>query len=495
MSQPNKSKSTVGGDILNLVTAGMYANPLAIYREYIQNTADAVSATSSPIKGQVHIRIDPEEMSLKIRDNGPGLSHQDALQELVPIACSQKERGRDRGFRGIGRLAGLAFAETVTFRTRAQGDQSITCITWSGPIFRDCILKRMNIEDVIQESVNVTTLPDEDHPDHFFEVEIGNVARYAAGSILNSDTVRAYVSEVCPVPMASSFPFIEDVDCLFEIEERPLNLQIFLDEEDMAVTRQHGSGIQLSEDREDPFTQFEEIRIPAIDGEDGNGDAAIGWLAHSSYYGAIPKGLGLRGLRAREGNIQIGDESIFDHLFPEERFNRWCVGELHIVDPRIIPNGRRDYFESGPHTRHFENHLSATIRGIISRCRRASITRNQIRKQLVALEQMEDAYALAVSGYLSARNARILIECTLEQLERTRKTINQEDWHAIKALEKLDDLNTKLKNFRPKRGRPPFGNVRGSDIAVYQQIFNTLIEISPSPRDAKGIIEAILAHA
>ena len=78
MSQLKKSKSAVGGDILNLVTAGMYANPLAIYREYIQNTADAVSAASSPIDGQVRIRIDPREMSVNIRDNGPGLSHQDA---------------------------------------------------------------------------------------------------------------------------------------------------------------------------------------------------------------------------------------------------------------------------------------------------------------------------------------------------------------------------------------------------------------------------------
>ena len=37
----------VGGDILSLVTAGMYNNPLAIYREYIQNAADAVGGNRS----------------------------------------------------------------------------------------------------------------------------------------------------------------------------------------------------------------------------------------------------------------------------------------------------------------------------------------------------------------------------------------------------------------------------------------------------------------
>ena len=37
------------------------------------------------------------------------------------------------------------------------------------------------------------------------------------------------------------------------------------------------------------------------------------------------------------GNIRVGDERVFDHLFEEERFNRWCVGEVHILDSRIIP--------------------------------------------------------------------------------------------------------------------------------------------------------------
>ena len=33
------------------------------------------------------------------------------------------------------------------------------------------------------------------------------------------------------------------------------------------------------------------------------------------------------------------------------------VGEVHVIDPRILPNGRRDYFEPGPHTRNLENQL------------------------------------------------------------------------------------------------------------------------------------------
>ena len=98
------------------------------------------------------------------------------------------------------------------------------------------------------------------------------------------------------------------------------------------------------------------------------------------------KRLGIRGIRARAGNIQIGDENVFEHLFPEERFNRWCVGEIHIMDSRIVPNGRRDYFEPGPHTRNLENQMAAVARRISARCRTASTARNKEYKFQAALD-------------------------------------------------------------------------------------------------------------
>ena len=122
----------IGAGIFGLVTVGMYDTPLAVYREYIQNSADAVARGGDPKGDKVEITIDPSELRVTIRDNGPGLSYDDALDQLLPIGCSNKRMGSDRGFRGIGRLAGLAFAETVTFTTRACRDQPVTRIVWHG---------------------------------------------------------------------------------------------------------------------------------------------------------------------------------------------------------------------------------------------------------------------------------------------------------------------------------------------------------------------------
>ena len=337
--------SLVGADILNLVTTGMYHTPLAIYREYIQNCADAIERSTWSDKGRVDIAINPAKRNVKIRDNGPGLTYAAAKRELIPIARSNKQRGVHRGFRGIGRLSGLAFAEKVTFRTRASGRQPVTEIAWNGATLRASAVGGANPEHIIQDCVEVARVDGAGWPEHFFEVEVHEVARHAAGRILNREAVRGYIGEVCPVPMSENFPFARDVQELLAGAREPLTLEVKLDGESEPIRRRHGAGLRFTEERADQFVELEPLRVPAVDRDQ---DAAIGWIAHTTYLGAIPKDQGVRGLRLREGNIQIGGDDVLDPLFREERFNRWCVGELHILDERLLPNGRRDYFEPRP---------------------------------------------------------------------------------------------------------------------------------------------------
>ena len=485
-------KSLVGSDILNLITVGMYDNPLTIYREYIQNSADALSTFENASSGEVRISINPAELRVRIRDNGPGLSHEAAIRALLPIARSQKQKGTDRGFRGIGRLSGLAFAESVAFTTRTQDGGPVTRITWNGPKLRSSITGDINTERAIRDCVTIERLPGAEHPKHFFEVEINGIGRHATGLLLNRQAVRDYISEVCPVPIAETFPFALKIKNIFDKDKAPLALNVTLDGDLEPVTRRYGEMIRFSDSRDDRFTEFEEIDIPSID---GNSSAAVGWVAHSSYVGAIPKDAGIRGIRARAGNIQIGDETIFDQLFPEERFNRWCVGEIHIVDSRIVPNGKRDYFELGPHTRNLENQLGAIAHRIAKRCRLASTTRNKMHKFQSVLLQMEETYELAVSGYLSAKDSKALAKQVLDQVLAVRKDIDAMNGYSIGNIDELDALERKFSNFRAKCGRPSFGGIEASEAATYQKIFQALAKASPSPRAAKEMIEAILAHA
>lgn len=485
------SASPVGGDILNLVTTGTYDNPLAIYREYVQNAADAAGTTGDGRLGRVEIEIDLFRMRVRIRDDGPGLSEEDALHALLPIAHSRKRRETDRGFRGVGRLSGLAFAETVTFLTRARRGAPVSRIVWDGPKLRESIFKTQQIERAIRDAVIVETIPGEGYPDHFFEVEIAGIRRHAAGLVLNREAVSAYVAEVCPVPFSKLFPFTTEVDDLLRGSDAPMTLDIILDGEASPVTRRHVDAIYFSDMRKDEFLEFEEIRVPTTD---GNGSAAVGWIIHSSYLGAIPKEAGIRGIRARKGNIQIGGETVFDNLFPEERFNRWCIGEVYILDPRIIPNGRWDYFEPGPHTRNFENHLAAVLHGIATRCRKASSMRHGARKVLSAIQNIEETYELAASGYLAATDAKEMIERAVSGVPEIRRSLSNAGGHTESCIQRLQELEEKLHNFKAKTGRPPFGNMSKEEVRTYRKVFHALTQVTKSPRVVKEVIYTVLDH-
>ena len=480
-----------GAGLLGIVTTGMYDDPLSMYREYIQNAADAVTGIELHGNARVDIMIDVSERRVRLRDNGPGLSHKDALERLLPIGRSRKILGVDRGLRGVGRLAGLAFAKTVSFATRACGDQSVTRITWHGERLPELTPTESELEQAILDCVDVETLPGSDFPEHFFDVEVKDVARHSAGLLLNRDAVRNYIGEVCPVPMSPGFTFGERVKGLFDGAEVPLTLKVILEGDLTPVERPYGESIRLSTNKEADFTEFQVVRIPSVE---GNGEAAVGWVAHSSYLGAIPKEQRVRGIRVRVGNIQIGGEGVFDDLFAEERFNRWCVGELHILDSRIVPNARRDYFQPGPHLRNLENQLKPVLRGISTRCRRESTARNSARKTLSSLCNIEDLYALAKSGYLTEEDSVGLVHEALREVEGLRKSIGNGNIHNS-TLERLDNAEDKLNNFSIETELKRFGDMTPSEVIVFQRVFGALATLASSPSSARELIEKVFLEA
>ena len=478
----------IGSSILGLVTAGMYDNPLAIYREYIQNAVDSLERDPNPSHGRIEVTLDPHERKARIRDDGPGLSQEQCLKELLPIGRSHKCLGTDRGFRGIGRLSGLAFASTVTFRTRSRSDSPVTRVTWTGMSSATQAERPTSAEDALQPCVKVDTEPCGPYPDHFFEAEVGDISRHAAGALFNEEAVRSYISEVCPVPMSRLFPFTQDVEELFG-SDQPLTTQLVTVNDSPPVHRQYGASIRFSDSRTDHFKKFEEFLIPDLT---DTGDAAVAWVAHSSYLGAIPKAASVRGIRVRLGNIQIGDESVFDHLFHEDRFNRWCVGEVHILDPRIMPNGRRDYFEHSPHLRNLENHLGPIFRGLSTRCRTSSAGRNKGKKSLEGLSILEDTYDLAATGYLSENNSAELVKDTLKREAKVREEMASANTLST-HWERLDLVKARLSKFKTPTPAEPYEKMPPHEVEAYRRIFQELVKSAPSIRSAKQIIENVLS--
>ena len=477
----------VGGDILRLVTAGMYDNPLVIYREYLQNAADSLASLRDG-RSSVTVTLDPVGSQVTIMDEGAGLSPTDAVRRLVHIGNSIKVTGVDRGLRGVGRLSALAFAENVHFTTRTRALEPVTRVSWSGRTLRELDIAHADARTAIEACTTVRSLPDDRWPDRFFEVTVDRVARHAASSILNKDTVRSYIGEVCPVPLAASFPLACDIQDFLTAHTDYFVLDVRLNGDDEQIVRPFGQAIPLTDDYSAVFERLETRVVPQLDQDR---PAAVLWLAHTPYAGSISRRLAIRGLRARVGNIQIGSDDIFKHLFHETRFNGWCVGEVHIVDSRIVPNSRRDYFEFGPHLRNLENHIGAIAHEISSRCRRASSRRNKLRAMRAAIHQIKRARDLATSGYLRAEDAAELLGRQRERLSEIRQTLQQVQGSTSHSdLDELDLCEGQLVAVELD-AQPSLIGVPPDTVRTLRSAFGALAEAMP-PDTALDMIETIL---
>ena len=119
--------ATIGKNILENLTTGMYADSKVIYREYVQNACDQIDkAVELGIidreQAEVFISIKEDERFISVEDNATGVKEADFIAQLGDIANSDKKVGVDKGFRGIGRLCGLAYCKTLVFSTSYKGE-------------------------------------------------------------------------------------------------------------------------------------------------------------------------------------------------------------------------------------------------------------------------------------------------------------------------------------------------------------------------------------
>jgi len=376
----------VGKDILELLSSSMYIDPMTIYREYAQNSADAIDDAhrigSLHIKesGRVDITINAVSRIIRIRDNGTGLAWHEFVQRLSNLGASRKRGTQARGFRGVGRLAGLGYCQELIFRSRVPSERLVSEMRWDCRLLKSALRstdnEQQHLGEIVKSIVATRRTQSTDYPDHFFEVELKGVIRHRDDRLLNAVAVGDYLSQVAPVPFAPEFTFGAEIESALTGHVNLANLQIRINASANPLYRPHRNSFLINEVAQDKITELE---IKALNDVNGN-VAAIAWIAHHGYYGALPNKALIKGIRLRSGNVQVGDHALLESMFSESRFNAWAIGEVHIIDKRVLPNGRRDHFEQSSHFDNLLNQLTPLIREIARRCRDSSIARKWVRE-------------------------------------------------------------------------------------------------------------------
>jgi hypothetical protein len=365
LKRRKRSNFKAGMYLLENLTTGMYNDPLSIYREYIQNSVDSVDiALRLGLRriSNINIALDPIKKNVTFIDNGTGLPSSTAEEVLSSIGSSNKYEAGLRGFRGIGRLGGIAFCDKAIFRTKAAGEAIESIQEW------DCIsLRRMlnsndrtvTINNLFDSVTSFSQINGRPLNSSYFEVTLCNVSSFR-NHIFDIDKIKNYLSQVAPVPFdKDSFAYTQDIENRlrkYVTYYSTFNISI----NDMPIFKPYKNHVKTSQKKSTGADEIVDIKY--IDIMLGDDCAAYGWIGlRRDLLGSIRKGEPYAGVRVRVGNILIGGSHLLDKCFREDRFNSYLIGEIHINSPQLKPNSRRDDFIDGDEKTSFYNSVEKEI--------------------------------------------------------------------------------------------------------------------------------------
>ena len=495
------SNIIIGKHTLESLTTGMYSDPYVVFREYIQNSTDAIdNAIRQRIieagSEEINIRLSPSERKIVISDNGTGICSDFAEQTLISIGNSKKSSNLDRGFRGIGRLAALSYCSTLIFETSAISEFTGTRITIDSNKLSQLLTAKDDRDVTINEVLDQVYYT-EHYPEridaHYFRVVLDGVD--TSSDLTDYESVVTYISQNAPVPYDPiSFTWGTELSRRLVQEGFPINSYNISVSYGNATTRlfkpyKDNFLVDKGKNQFDQITDIDLIKIKQSDGT----VLAVGWIGKTNYLGSIYDKT-IKGLRLRKGNILIGDNQTLNTIFKDARFNGWTLGEVFIISSQLIPNARRDNFEKNPAYFVLMEQLQKTAVGITKEIRAISLKRNQelseaLNKSMDAARNVESAID---NGVVSAEKSKLSQELSFAKkvIEGSRVTDDTGLYYQEIAFDKLDMLINKLQGATAYKAINSLQNLTKTEKQILEKVFNVIVQIDFE--NSEKIIEAIL---
>ena len=511
-------KPIFGKNVIETLSEGMYDNPLFLYREYVQNSADAIDAAVEAgiiekDEGQIQITIDSDKRRVVFHDNGIGIAERDVPAMLANIGNSQKDRLKNKGFRGIGRLGGLGYCRIVRFETSVQGEAVKSVLEWDADALHAILIDQREQIDAGELIKRITTVRMEkaDIDKHFFRVSLIDILE-TSDDLLDIEDVRKYLSMVAPVPFDyQRFRFVSEIEAFIEKNRlpRPYEYQVYLNGDE--IRKGYATPLVIDGGKKTVDVLDVVCRLLKYN------DKTVGWywFCVSRFEGVLPKACWQRCIRLRKSNIQIGEaDCLSNHpkrgqaLWKEDRGNNYFMGEIHALDARLIPNSRRDYFNQDSACREFETALAEEFLQLHSLYHKASEIRSSAQiiqranDELKAFQKKDRAREFFDSKEREREFRRVeeqvkKAEMASAGLDRMRKSLaDHGETPSAVVFDAYDRETPKLSASVPAKETLPRSDfvkdtLPNSTRRVLDQVFAVVDAVLP-PEDAKLLRAAIM---
>lgn len=168
---------------------------------------------------------------------------------------------------------------------------------------------------------------------------------------------------------------------------------------------------------------------------------------------------------------------------------------MHVLDRRIVPNGRRDEFEVNAHYANLINQLSPVGRDIARRCRTSSTLRSKLREFDSAHEDACERLSVVAQGAMSAAAQASEFNRIGQMIARMRKILDVDgvDADALEVMSsRIADVETELERLSDGTPIDPLGMLAEAERETYRQVLGLIYECSANRVAAKSLVDRII---
>ena len=467
-----ESEELVYAAAVVILADDLYPRKLEIVREYIQNASDALDSFSrvSDVIGDPTdplIKVSIQGRSLIIWDNGIGMDAAE-IQKLKRIAYSEKKVGREAGYKGIGRLAGIAVAKKLIISSTSFGDPQLHRFEFRARDLHADIdeARRRGAQEsataVLNRHITISAI-DVDPRDHYTMVELRDIDD-PDSDLLDATTLREFIGDIAPVGFDPSFTHATTITSALRRE-----LQDYSPKTIWLATGP-GERIQVFK----PYTNEMELAEPyfvAIRDQSGEmlaycwyaakGQTILGKTRPTGKIFTVANGESkdqrrrFAGLVYKLFGFSIGDRTLPLKTLWQKDYTRplWFTGEIHVINKDVTPTtDRSNFVENGASKDLFTAGQTALAKDLNRRAEQISDTRGtfdlteRARRRITEVMKRVDEGKLdraqvkstkAEIDKLLAKNLQVKPKCIDDEISDFARQVAA---HARELKSKLDNV-------------------------------------------------------
>lgn len=342
------SKQDIGGEVISILTKGMYPDPRDAFREYIQNGIDANAR---------EMKIKIRGNSIVIEDNGYGMDEA-TMRDAIRVGISEKNPKSDVGFRGIGIYSSFHLCDKLHIYSRYKSNNPHHLI-FDFKAMRDFLEQQqtarlkgklsgdqlIDLQSILRNNIELKRLEATEFPNTGTRVEVIGLDPHFFKSLAKFEEVAGYLRQVVPLHFnPKEFKWAKEIENKItgickehRTEFHLVNLILQVNAKTEELYRPYTNELF----QEEPIKpRFKEVKT--------NGEFfGVAWGCLNSTRKKIAD-KNLRGFLITKQGFAIGKrDSIAKYFGRTTYFDRY-IGEIIVVRPDLLPNAPRTDFEISP---------------------------------------------------------------------------------------------------------------------------------------------------